>query len=199
MAKPGFFIASSMIQSADLSAPPTISASVPTSFLDAIGLLIVNWGLMEQQLNILLWALLKHNGTKEEGWRHRGFDKRYDLFASEWAKFSKGFPALERFPDETKARMRRWKSLRDAISHKEMILGMMMDGNHFIQFYNESRAKQKTKPYHASDFRAAADDASSSAGWLYWVCQLNAAWPLPSPDTQRLRSLPNTDRLRLPT
>lgn len=188
-----------MIQKSDLSEPPTLFPSIPPTFNDAIGRLVVSWGLMEQQLNILLWALLKQNGTKEDGWRHRGFDKRYDLFVAEWARFSEHLPNLAKFPDETKARLRRWKTLRDAISHKEMILGMMMDGNHFIQFYNQSRAKQKTKPYYTSDFTTAANDASAAAGWLYWVCQPNAVWPLPLPDTLHLRSLPNTDHLRLPT
>lgn len=199
MSKPGLWIQSPMTQVPDLSQPPHLFPTIPATFNHAIGDLIVHWGLMEQQMNILLWALLKHNGTREDGWRTRGFDKRYDLFTAEWSSLSRGYPTLAKFPDETKSKIRTWKTLRDAVSHKEMVLGLEMDGNHFVQFYNKSRAKQKTKPYRASDFTKAAEAAASAAGWFFWICQSGAVWPLPSPDTQILRSLPNTDHLRLPT
>ena len=188
-----------MVQIGDRSEPPRLSPSVPDTFESAIGRLIVFWGMMEQQFNILLWAVLKRNMTHEEGWKHLSFDKRYDLFQSEWVKLAKGHPALAGFPKETCQKIRTWKVLRDSISHKEIIGGLMLDGNHSIQFYNKTRTKQHSKPYYIADFDNAAMAASDAAGWFYWICQANAIWPLPSPDTLLLRSLPNTDHLRIPT
>jgi|GEM_PF-4983014 len=199
MAKADIWFHGLIVGKKDLSEPPILFPSIPPNFYQAVGNLIVHWGLMEQQLNILVWALLKANGTTENDWRGRSFDRRYDLFKSEWERFSDGLPTLQSFNSDIHTKIRTWKVLRDAVSHKEMEMGISTDGNHVIQFYHKTRAKQKSRSYSAADFDRAANDISSAAGWLRWVCQPNAVWPLPPADMQRLRGLPNTDHLRTPT
>src|SRR5215210_6926015 len=106
MVKPGVWVREPMLQRQDMTEPPHLFPTIPDTFYHAVGHLITAWGLLEQQLNDALSALLKHNGTQEEGRRDRQFDKRYDLLRAEWSKFSKGFPALEAFPAEAYRRIR---------------------------------------------------------------------------------------------
>jgi hypothetical protein len=199
MKKPAMYFQSPMFQVPDKSAPPILSPTIHAQFYPAIGELIVQWALMEQNLNILVWALLTFNRTEEPGWKECGFDKRHDLLKAQWAKFSSGFSDLSKFLDSPNKSVRVGKVLRDSIAHKEMVLGFRTDGNHSVQFYNKTRTKQKSKPYHLSDFQEAISATNRAAGFFFRITDPSSAWPLPQPDIHRLRSLPNTDHLRLPT
>ncbi|MBB5695510.1 hypothetical protein [Muricoccus pecuniae] len=199
MKKSGVYVRQPKFQVADKSQPPVLFPLLDPLFNSSIGELIIHWSLMEQNLNLLVWALLQANHTSEGGWRYRPFEKRYELLRQEWEKFAEGYSVLPTFLNEVNAKIRSCKILRDSIAHKEMILGLMEDGDHSVQFYNETRAKQKSKRYYLKDFTAAVEAAREAAGWLYWLTDPTSAWPLPSEDTQRLRSLPSVDHLRSPT
>jgi hypothetical protein len=197
--KPLAWLQAPMLQVSDKSEPPHLLTAFEGPFQEAIGKLIIDWAMMELQMNILIWALLKANGTNEPNWRVRPFEKRYALLQNEWTKFSDGFEKLPDFLKSAYADVRTAKVLRDSISHKEIVFGVAEKGERLIQFYNKTRAKQKSRSYSVSDFRDASSAALRAAGSFYWVAESDSNWPLPSPDKQRLRSLPSTDHLRIPT
>lgn len=199
MQKPDILVQRPMIQRTDKSEPRHLPPPLNDQFYHAIGKLIATWAGMELEMNILIWALLEANQTKEPNWKGRPFEKRRALLKQEWAIFSKGLPDLSAFLDQPFKDTQEGKTLRDSISHKEFIVGLSRDGNHQIRFYNKTRVKQKSKPYFAADFQRATEAAGRAAGYFYWVTDPESQWPLPSPDISRLRSLPNTDHLKIPT
>ncbi len=200
MAKAAMFeMTGAALQVSDKSEPPILLPSLDESLFAPIGKLIANWAVMEQQLNILLWALITHNTTNEPGWQKRPFTKRWELLKAEWATLAASSATLGKFIDPAHAAIRKAKVLRHSISHKDMIFGAHETRGQFIRFFNETRTKQKSKPYFVSDFIEASVAAREAAGWLAWPTDPNSAWPLPSRETQILRSLPNTDHLRIPT
>ncbi len=196
---PGAWVQAPMMQRADKAAPPILMPPLDKSFFLLIGNLVAQWAVMEQHLNILLRALLTKNKTSVPNWHKRTFEKRFELLRAEWVKFSGDSKTLASFLNPTYQKIRAAKILRDGIAHKEIVFGIGTDGNHCIQFYNYSRAKQKSKKYYTVDFREAIRCALEASGELYWITDAGSVWPLPSQDTQTLRSLPDMDRYRFPT
>lgn len=199
MKKADVFVQAPRVQVADKSSPPILFPTVPSTFFHAIGALVTQWAVMEQEMNILIRALHSANKTDLPGLTNAPFEKKFDTFRQQWALFTKDIPDLESFASNTIASIQKGRVLRNDISHREMVLGMRMDGNHFVQFYNTIRYKQKSKPYYVTDFLDAAKHAEKAAGWMVWVTESDSVWPLSESAANRLRQLPNMDLHRLPT
>ena len=154
---------------------------------------------MELQMNILISALLASRDEHGRGWRVAPFETRLGILHEEWEKFSRGAPALSKFLQPTYGDVRKAKTLRDAIAHKEFLFRVEVGGDHSIQFYNKTRTKQKTKPYYVADFIEATEAAARAASIFFWVTEPDSKWPLPDKEADRLRALPSTEHLKIPT
>jgi len=183
--------------SADLSKPPQIM-TVPDQFMSSIGKIIVQWGILEQEMDILMTVTIPINKSLRPGWERLAFTKRWRAFKEEWAVFIAGDPPLTADFAQTEREMLSAKPLRDSFAHKRIFAGLEQD-RPFLRFESENKTFPWSKRYYLEDFDDAARKISNASGRLYRLTNHKFAQHLPSQSKSILQRLPDVDYLRHPT
>lgn len=182
--------------SQNMRQPPTVMA-VPDDLHQIIGRIITQWALLEQEVDLLIMALLQANNISEPGWEKRQFIKRWRLLQQEWKTFIGENKELSIEMDEIGKEMRACKLIRDWIAHKRMFAGIYND-RPFMRFQNENTAFPWTKKYYNEDFIQASLHVSSAVGRIFRLTKLEYSPFFSSQSISLLRRLPNVDHLRFP-
>ena len=172
--------------------------TAPDEIFPAVGRVILNWGVLEQEMDALISATMAVNGTTNPGIGRREFKKRWALLSDEWAIFANGDARLNREMDLATREMHKGKFLRDCLSHKRMTCGLTKKGS-FLCFANDSKIRPQTKRYFEDDLKKSALAIMFSAGRLYRLMHLDYAEHFEPQSISLLRRLPDMDHLRTPT
>lgn len=176
--------------------PPGIMTA-PNEFFPAVGRIILNWGVLEQEMDALISATMAVNGTANPGIGRREFKKRWALLKDEWTTFADGDARLNREMDLATREMHKGKFLRDCLSHKRMTCGLH-NGRPFLCFANDSEIRPQTKRFFESDLDEIALAIMFSAGRLYRLMHLDYAEHFEPQSISLLQRLPDMDHLRTP-
>lgn len=173
--------------------PPTVVAPVPEPFYPAIGRLIINWALMEQEVIKLTETILRMNDALEPRWRKRPFEKKLGLMLKQWTKFADGNDSLIEYMANIETKIKLSKKLRDEIAHSEILFDVDFS-DHFgasssIRFKRPgTKWNQVSPPYFDKDLQGAALAARDAAGLIRWLLDVDSTPPIQTQDILKLRS-----------
>ena len=182
--------------STDPRQPPEIMM-VPDEFYPLLGRIIINWSIMEQEMEVLTAALMAANATSNPGWRRLQFKKRWEFLQEQWALFAAGEQELLTEMTEISSEVAKGKFIRNNVAHKRIAPGMD-DKGAFLRFQNENTAFPWTKRFYQHDLAVALFATTSAAGRLFRLTNLDFAQFLSSSSISLLQRLPDMGHLRLP-
>jgi hypothetical protein len=182
--------------SEDMRQPPEVM-TVPDEFHAIIGRIITQWGVLEQELEVITFSLMTFRGSVERGWHGLPFRKRWESFTDQWKAFASGNAELMGEFAEIVEEKNRGKYVRDCISHKRIAPGIA-DGRPFLRFQNENKGFPWTKKFHIEDLAVAGMAISSTAGRLFRLTNLDFVPFLSSESRSLLQRLPDMGHLRFP-
>ncbi|WP_284315790.1 hypothetical protein [Labrys miyagiensis] len=182
--------------STDPNQPPQLM-TVPDEFYAILGRIIINWSIMEQEMEVLVASLMAANGTSNPRWIKLSFTQRWPFLQSEWARFASSDKALMDEMSGIKADVMTAKFLRDCIAHKRISPGIDDKGN-FLRFQNENKNFPWTKRFYEADLSVACLAAIKASGRLYRLTNLDHAQFFSPQTISLLQRLPDMSHLRFP-
>lgn len=179
------------------SQPPELMAYDDSTF-PMIGKVISKWSLLEQELHLLIHALLKKRSHQIPGWHKRGFNQRWTVLEEEWRFFAGASDELMTEWAIIDRQMRKTKLVRDGIAHSRIRLGINNAGQ-WVRFQNENRNFPWSKRYYANDLAETARVISDTTGRLFRFTVPRHASHFSSQSRSLLQQLPDMDSLRFPS
>jgi hypothetical protein len=177
--------------------PEIMPGSLENNFAPIIGKIIGQWAVLEQEMEVLITALLKFRNGTLVGWQTCEFNRRWTLLQNEWILFIGSDQQLAHEMSEANKEMSIAKVVRDSFSHKRLILGIDEQGP-WIRFQNKNSSFPWTKKHRHGDFQQIHRKIVLASGRLFRFTMLKYAQHFSSPSKLLLQRLPNMDYLRFP-
>ena len=183
--------------STEPESPPQVISSFGDNFTPVVGKIIGQWSILEQELDLLISALLQARQAPAQGWQRGTFTKRFTLLQKEWKTFIAGSPGLSKEMADIVLEIERAKVVRDGICHKRILFGLGQSGP-WIRFQNENSRVLWSQKYLQADFQTALLRIISACGKIFRLMHLEFAKHFSEADILLLKGLPETDSSRFP-
>ncbi len=176
--------------------PPSLMR-MPNDTMYLIGHIIASWGILEQELDTLIWAV--RTTLKDDETVGKEFKRRRAYLKDLWARFVGGNSELLDEWHTLDSEIDQGKKLRDDLAHRRAFPGIDEKGG-FICFQTDSKTRPWSKRYRDHDMEEANLAISRATGRLYrltWRDQDRLPFSFLS--RSLLQRLPDTGHLRSPT
>lgn len=183
--------------SSDPSRPPEL-CNVNDDFFPLVGRIILNWGLLEQEANILIEAIARYTEIEiSNSWKKFPFSKRWDILQTVWHDFVDENIELSSEMIAINSDMNKGKYIRDCLAHKHIAPGID-DRGPFLRFQNENKSFPWTKRFREADLASASLAIASANGRLFRITNLDYAQSFSPKSISILQKIPDTNYLRFP-
>jgi hypothetical protein len=183
--------------SEDPRQPPELMPGFDDNFSPVVGRIVGHWSMLEQETDVLVWALLRNAEKNQAGWKRWGFSQRWKLLQTEWQSFAAEHDELIGEMAGIAKSVSICKVVRDHIAHTRVTYSMN-DRGAFVRFQTGNRSFPWSKRYHLPDLDAVSLRLSNAVGQLFRLTNLQFSQFFKPESLALLSTLPDTQKTRYP-